>query len=193
MTMRTVLLLAALLTSACGQDAPPPADPPAPAAAVAQSGCDKSAKQTIAFTAPDAADIVEARAFGPTCANAVVTLVVRGADGTPLSVFSTAHPWLVGVAADPASADAAVDNLLREWVQVKVDTTNSLPDWPQRANAFKDQLGAFMTTPFDRDTYLDIRARGAPRLCFATGVSSGQCIYYDAKSGTAPKVLETGA
>jgi hypothetical protein len=136
--------------------------------------------------------VVEARAFGATCAQAVVMLIVRSADGTPLSVWSTARPWLVGVSDDPASADAAVDNFLSGWVQVKVDTTTSLPDWPQRATAFKDQLGAFMTTPFDRDSYLDLRARAAPRLCFATGVSSGQCIYYDAKSGTAPKVLETG-
>jgi hypothetical protein len=186
MILRITILLAALLTGACDQATQAPSD--TPTASAAQSGCDKSAKQIVAFTAPDAADVVEARAFGATCAQAVVMLVVRSADGAPLSVWSTAHPWL-GAGAQ-ADGDAALDSFLSEWVKVKVDTTTSLPDWPQRATAFKDQLSAFMTTPFDRDAYLDIRAKGAPRLCFATGVSSGQCLYYDVKAGAAPKVLD---
>jgi hypothetical protein len=158
-------------------------DPQAPA-----GGCDKTAYSTIAFTAPDALDIVETRSIGKDCANAVVMITIRKASGEPLWAWATTHGWLGnGAGAEPGAMDA----FLQSW-KPKVDTTAALPDWPDR-DVFKESLGAFMHTPFDRDQYLEIRGKGYPRLCHATGIESGLCVYYDPSTGAVFKVFESGA
>lgn len=185
------IFLAALLAAlaACSQPAPKEE-----AAAPAPSECNKIVKKTVAFTAPDAEDIVEARAFGADCRAGFIELTVRRADGKPLWLWGSAKSWLRIAPDQGENTDGPdpVEQFLQAWVNVGVDTTANLPDWPQRKTAFKDQLGAFMTTPFERDQYLDIRSKGVPRLCFAAGIDRGECIYYDPQTGEAAKVLETG-
>jgi hypothetical protein len=174
--------------AACGQNAPTSEE----AAATTQPGCDHIARLTVSFTAPEAADTIEAHAFGPDCHSVFVTLTLRRADGKALWIWATEKPWLqAGAQSDPDAA-AAVDQFVNELVKVRVDTTAQLPEWPQRETAFADSLGAFLSTPFARDQYLDIRNRAVPRLCFASGVAHSQCVYYDAQSGDAIKVLESG-
>jgi hypothetical protein len=188
--IRSALAAATLLMAvACSQPAPETA----PVAPLAETGCDHAVTQTIAFTAPDAADTVEARALGPDCRNVFVLVTVRRADGKPLWVWATEKPWLrlADSASDPTGANG-VQTFLNDLVKVRIDTTAQLPEWPQRTTAFADSLGAFLATPFQRDQYLDIRARAAPRLCLATGIAHSQCIYYDAQAGDAVKVLESG-
>ena len=190
---RKAALAALVLLAACAPPAPETAA--APETPLEADNCNRNAAATIAFSAPDAVDVVEAHSFGPSCDKTFVVFTVRNAEGAPLAVWSTMQPWLAPRPSAEGESKVTVemmDEFLGEWVKVKVDTTTSLPDWPQRATAFKDQLSAFMTTPFSREEYLDIRARGAPRLCFATGVSSGQCLYFDARNGAAPKILDTG-
>jgi len=58
---------------------------------------------------------------------------------------------------------------------------------------FKDDLGPFMHTPLPRDQYLDVRTKALPRLCHATGVESGLCIYYDTNSGAVFEVFQNGS
>ncbi len=188
--MKRIFVAAALaVLAACA--------PPAPkeeAAAPAPSECVKVVKKTVAFTAPDAEDVIEARAFGADCRAGFIELTVRRADGKPLWLWGSAKSWL-RIAPDQgedANAPDPVEQFLQAWVNVGIDTTANLPDWPQRKTAFKDQLGAFMMTPFERDQYLDIRTKAAPRLCFAAGIDRGECIYYDPQTGEAMKVLETG-
>jgi hypothetical protein len=180
--------LAFLTLAACGasqQTAETPSAAPV-------AGCDRSATQVIAFTAPDAQDLIETRSFGPDCGNAVVMILVRRADGAPLYAWSTAKPWPSDRAGGPVNGES-MQNFLQQWGMVSVDTTMALPDWPQRQQAFTEQLGAFMSTPFVREEYLDIRRKALPRLCFATGIESGTCIYYDAQANSAAKVLDTGS
>jgi hypothetical protein len=84
-----------------------------------------------------------------------------------------------------------MDAFLDNW-NVRIDTTASLPDWPQRERVFTDQLGAFERSPFDRDAYIEIRNKAYPRLCYATGIESGECVYLDTASGAVLKVYESG-
>lgn len=182
-------LALSLLTSACGA---PQTEAAAPSAAGGATNCDRTATHVVAFSAPDAEDVVEARSFGPECRDAVVMIIVRRADGAPLYAWSTARHWVSDRAAGITTGEQ-MQNFLQEWTQVSVDSTMALPDWPQREQAFTDNLGAFMSTPLPREQYLDVRGRGAPRLCFATGIESGTCIYYDPQSRAAEKVLETGS
>jgi len=184
------LALAALASFALAGCAPPPAKP-ATASAAAADGCNLTHRTSAAFTAPDAADIVETRSIGASCADAVVVITVRKATGEPLWAWASPHPWLGPSAGEGAPEAAAMDAFLTGW-RAKVDTTAGLPDWPER-DVFRDSLGAFMHTPFERDQYLDIRAKALPRLCHATGVESGVCIYYDPASGSVSEVFQSGA
>jgi hypothetical protein len=164
----------------------------APPTETAQQGCERTATQVVAFTATDAQDLVETRSFGPDCRNAVVMIIIRRADGTPLYAWSTAQPWVADRTVSVTTGEQ-MQNFLQRWAQVSVDSTLALPDWPQRQQAFTEQLGAFMSTPLPREQYLDVRSKGAPRLCFATGIEGGTCIYYDAQANTSLKVLDTGS
>lgn len=172
--------------AACGQTSS------APEEAAADVGCEHVASQNVAFSAPDAADTLEARAFGPDCHSVFVTLTLRRVDGRPLWIWATEKPWLQAGQQSDADGAAAVEQFVNDWVKVRVDTTAQLPEWPQREKAFADSLGAFLSTPFERDQYLDIRNRAVPRLCFASGVARSQCVFYDAQSGDAIKVLDSG-
>jgi hypothetical protein len=187
------VLAAILALGGCGPSKP--VDPAGVAnTASARDGCALTAREPVAFTGPDAQDVVEARAFGPDCRNVFVMLTLRAADGRPLWIWATAQPWLppqTEESVDPA-ASGVIEQFLADWAKVKVDTTQSLPDWPQRETAFTDKLGPFLSTPFTRDRYLEIRAKAAARLCYATGIGRGECIYYDAESGSAQKVLDSG-
>ncbi len=158
----------------------------------ATAGCDLTATQIVAFTAPDAQDLIETRSFGPDCRNAVVMITIRRTDGAPLYSWSTAQPWVADRTVSSTNGEE-MQNFLQHWAQANVDTTLAMPDWPQRQQAFPDQLGPFMSTPLPREQYLDVRSKGLPRLCFPTGIDSGTCIYYDAQANAAVKVLDTGS
>ena len=180
---------AALLALALGACGAPSQNAAAPSAAAA-ADCNRSAHVIVPFTAADAQDIVEARAIGDDCKNAFVLMTVRKATGEPLWAWATPHPWLHG---DDSGAitQAAMDDFLKGWAKVHVDTTASLPDWPERTT-FKDDLGPYMHTPLQRDQYVDVRNKALPRLCHAIGLESGLCIYYDASSGVAFEVFQSG-
>jgi hypothetical protein len=160
--------------------------------AAAAPGCDRTATQVVAFTAADAQDLIETRSFGPDCGNAIVMITVRRTDGAPLYAWATARPWVADRTVRDTNGEE-MQNFLQHWAQASVDTTLAMPDWPQRETAFTDQLGPFMSTPLPREQYLDVRSKGLPRLCFSTGIDSGTCIYYDAQTNAATKVLETGS
>ncbi|MGE3302452.1 MAG: hypothetical protein AB7M12_05005 [Hyphomonadaceae bacterium] len=190
--VRAAALAAMLFALACS-----PAEKPAETAqsSAAPADCARVVRRTIAFTAPDAQDVIEARAIGPDCDAAVVVFSLRRADGAPLWAMARAHAWArdPGGAYAPSHDAAAMDAFLTEWANARQDTTAALPDWPERENVFKDQLGGLNATPLPREQYLDVRRQGAPRLCFAADAETIDCIYYDAQKGEARKILEIGS
>jgi hypothetical protein len=193
--MKSTHLLVALslfaLTACGGQDA---SAPESEAAASGAATCEYRAQENVSFSAEDTFDVIEARAFGPDCHSVFVELTLRRADGKPLWIWGTVKPWLQQApqSANDFDGAAAVQEFVNNLVKVRVDTTAQLPEWPQRETAFADSLGAFLSTPFQRDQYLDVRNRAAPRLCFASGIARSECVFYDAQAGEAVKVLESG-
>ncbi len=159
----------------------------APAAA---ANCDKSAANVVAFTAPDAQDVVEARSIGADCAKAVIVLTVRNQKGEPVWAWASAHSWAGD--REGGATPEAMDAFLADLAKVTVDTTASLPEWPERDTVFAGELGAYMSTPYDREAYNEIRNKAYPRLCHATSMESGACVYVDTQTGVVFKVFESG-
>ena len=80
--MRFVLIAAALALSACT-----PRDNTAEHAA----GCARSATHEVTWSAEGAPDTITTRSDGPSCAQAVVTLVARNSAGDPLWAFASTY------------------------------------------------------------------------------------------------------
>ncbi len=168
---------------ACGPRTPPPV-----------AGCDMVEAHRVAFSTAatadqTAGDTIEARSFGPDCANAVVSLVVRAGDGAPLYAFAAPGAWTfpetVLAAADPEAEAQAMRALLRRWARTAVATTADEPRWasiasgPAPAPPAEEALQAPWSTTFDAATFADIRARALPMACFETSPDSAQCVYWE--------------
>jgi len=143
--------------------------------AAATSSCDARAEKPWA---PDAARTftAEAIAFGPDCAKAVVTLVVRSSDGAPVLAWSASAQDIIGLydAADAAAMKAA----LADWIDPAnntLDAASSLPAWTQGRAAPGAEGEEFPFHPeswLDQPTYEQIRKENAPLFAFAQGRES---------------------
>jgi hypothetical protein len=174
--MRRIFLgAAALLLSACGQ--------PAQIASTQQAECVRSAIHQVVWTNQDAPDTITARAEGPSCVQAIVSLVVRNASGDPLWQFiSTYHDMTAGGVA-PADAPAVsreqVDRFLAGWANVTVQTSAQLPEWRAGATSVGSNGGLIYSTAFSRETYEALRQRGLRMICYAAAVDATQCLVID--------------
>lgn len=130
----------------------------------------------------------EAYSNGATCADAVVTIVVRAqrrilwADARPASQLMTFVD-----AKTPAQMNAA----LRDWLEQThpFKSTGDLPAWKRGADA-PNMLGEFPFYPeadVDQATYEQIRAEKQKIFCYVQGMESMACIAI-AKDGAARKV-----
>jgi len=159
----------------------------------ASASCAHSATHQITFSDPAAFDTVTARAEGPTCAQAVVTLVVRNANGDPLLSFASTFTEMNGGPGAHAG-DADVDRFLSGWADVTLKNTGDLPEWRADAASLGASVeGMSYATPFDRGTYEQLRLRNLPELCFAAGAESSQCIIMDPASSTPSRIVSFGA
>lgn len=163
--------LSAACVAACAPGAGPAKTPPSGACA------DAVARATIAFTAPDAKDVVEARALGPKCESAAVVWTLRAADGALLHV--QAAPY-VHIAQPKDAADVReLQAFLDRWVSVTVDDTSQSPAWPAGADVLPEDAGAGAGSPLLRDTYEAVRTAKLARLCLITAHESFSCLFYD--------------
>ncbi|MGE3930239.1 MAG: hypothetical protein AB7G05_08745 [Hyphomonadaceae bacterium] len=179
-----------LLAAACSQDS----QNAAPQAAA----CALEAQRTIAWTGAEAADVVAARAEGPSCTQAIVTWSVRRASGDPLWAFSATYHDMVsgGAGAEglpPASAEE-VQRFLDAWAEVSVNSSADLPAWPEAAATLGEAVeGVAYYTDLDRDAYEDLRQRNLPQLCFAASAESARCLVIDPYSGAPLAIVAYGA
>lgn len=170
--MRAWVLAGALALTACNQTSAPEEDPLA-----SVRGCDAVATSPWA---PEGggAFAVEAASFGPDCARAVATLVVRDAQGKV--IWSEAYPAESVMVLAPAQTPDAMQSALADWVNSSnhtIATTSALPDWP--AGAAMPVSGEFPFYPeqgWDRDTYLALREADVPVLCYVQGMESQACL-----------------
>lgn len=181
--MRTFLVGSfALLAAACTST---------PTETAATEGCTRTATHEAAWSNEAAPDIVGVRAEGPTCAQAIVTFVVRNAEGDPLWTFaSTYYDMTIGGRSDGRPvAPEAVDGFLASWADVTLNRSGALPEWREGAESLSSAAeGMSYFTELDRETYEGLRARNLPQLCFAAAVEATQCLVIDPMSG-APIVI----
>jgi len=177
--MRLALfVLAALALSACGQQRQ---------TASTGDGCAHSATHDVMWTSTSARDVITTRSEGPSCAQAVVTFIVRNAQGDPLWAFASTYYDLTagGIPPEgaPAVADAQMDEFLAGWANVTEMRSGELPEWRADAETLSASAQTFSyDTPFDRETYEMLRARNLPMICYAASVEGTQCLIIDPAS-----------
>lgn len=170
--MRALLIAIAVIAAACS--------PKAPADAPLGADCNHAVSRTVAFTAAEAKDTVEARSIGDTCNTAVVVWTLRDATGKPLWTHSAPYAWL-SAPTDPRSV-AEMLTFLERWAGVAIDDTSASPAWALESEGGPEGWGASGGSMFTRNTYETIRTARLPRICVPTTSERYQCIFYDAQA-----------
>lgn len=166
--------IVALCLSACGQTQQ----------AAQAPGCAHDATHQVEWSRPGAQDVITASSAGPSCAQAVVTLVVRNVDGDPLWAFASTYYDMrfggVPPEGAPEVSDDEMNAFLSGWSQVTLQRTGELPEWRRGAATLSESASTFAyATPFDRDVYGQMRTRDLPMICYAAAVESSQCLIID--------------
>ena len=183
--LRLAIAALVLTLAACGQPAPQ------------QAGCVRSATHDVVWSQTGAPDVITASSQGPICAQAVVTLVVRNAEGDPLWAFASTYYDMTagGVPPDgaPPVTQAQMDTFLSGWADVTASRTSTLPQWREGVATLTESASTFAyETPFDRDTYEMLRARDLPMICFAAAVEGTQCLIVDPATQAPAKMVAYG-
>jgi hypothetical protein len=139
------------------------------------------------WTSGSAPDVITARSDGPTCAQAVVTFVARGADGDPLWAFASTYYDMTmgGIPPEgaPAVSNQQMDEFLAGWANVTTMRTGDLPEWREGVATLTESATTFAyDTPFDREVYETLRTRNLAMICYAAAVEASQCLIVDPAS-----------
>ncbi len=131
----------------------------------------------------------EAYSNGATCAGAVVTVVVRAANGHVLwaEALMAEHLMTFADAKTVSKMNTALGETLAQSQTFK--STGDLPEWKKGAEA-PSPLGEFPFYPdqgVDQETYAKIRAEKQAVFCYVQGMESMACVAI-ARDGTATKV-----
>lgn len=166
MIRRLLIALACVAASAC-----------APRQA---ADCTLSFDREIAFTAPDATEIVTARSLGTSCEKTVGLYTITSADGHPLWSWTAPMSQAFGETFVGAEQEA-MRAFLERWSQPRIERTSAAPAWPLPENA---------DTTLDRLTYEDIRARDLPMLCHLSGTGVEVCVFWEPAAAGAGHFLD---
>ena len=184
-----VFTLAALALSACGQQQQSSSAPSA--------GCAHEATQRVTWSDANAQDTITTRSEGPGCSQAIVLFVARNAEGDPLWTFSSTYYDLTSGGVPPEGAPAVtneqVQAFLADWANVTVNTSNALPEWREGVATLTESASTFAyDTPFDRETYEALRARGLRMICYAAAAEATQCLVVDPASNAPTMIVAYG-
>jgi hypothetical protein len=182
--MRFLALVAFTLLGACG------------GAPSVDAGCSRSARHEIAWSNAGARDVVAAYAEGPTCAQAIVTLSIRNAEGDPLWAFASTHLAMqAGDGALPEAATAVsaekMDAFLANWANLSVQKSSTLPQWRDGDATLTAETFSYHTD-FDRAAYEMLRTRDLAMACYAAGVETVACLVVDPFSHAPAQIVAYG-
>lgn len=187
--MRVLLTSLALLSlTACSR----------PAETQTASGCARGATHEVAWSNASSPDVVTATSSGPTCGQAVVTLVLRRANGDPLWAFASTHYTLNAGDSPPpeglpAVSDADMDRFLAGWADLTEMRSGELPEWRADAASLTESATTFSyDTPFDRDVYENMRGRNLPMVCYAAAAEGSRCLIIDPATGGPTEMVAFG-
>ncbi len=116
---------------------------------------------------------IEAFAHGPSCAKAVVTLVIRNKVGNPLFMQAHDTAFLMNFTLAPAANAKALGTTLKDWISGGGFMTSA------------DKLVVDGEFPFmvdegvDAATLAKYRKAKLPLFCYIQGMESGNCLVLD--------------
>jgi hypothetical protein len=182
--MRTsiIALVAVAWASACDSKAPETIAV-APASPTTEA-CTSPVTREVALTAPDARDVLEAQVIGAVCEKASLLITLSKSDGHLLWSYAVrAEDTCAFVPADdskPVDPKTAMDAFLASIIKdARLETSSLAPDWPEGDERPQDETGLFHTTPFLRETYLQMRTKSTPTLCVQAHQGTSVCAIYD--------------
>lgn len=186
--MRILLLAAALTLGACS---------PASTSEQSASACTRVATHDVTWSSESSPDTITTRSDGPTCAQAVVTLVARNAAGDPLWTFASTYYDMTAGGIPPEGAPAVtneqMDAFLTGWADVTLQRSGELPKWREGVATLSTSASTFSyDTPFERETYEMLRARDLQMICYAAAVEATQCLIIDPASHAPTMIVAYG-
>jgi hypothetical protein len=163
------------------------------------SACARTQTHALMWSSQTDADVVSASSQGPSCEQAVITLVVRTASGDPLWTFSNTYYDLHtgGVAPAGVTAPAVTVEEMEKFLQSLANVTqmrsSQLPDWAQGAAGPADPARTLhYSSTYQRDAYEALRASDRALLCYAAAAETTQCLIIDPASNAAHIVVAFG-
>ena len=161
------------------------------------AGCMRTATHEVTWTYADAADVITTSSQGPTCQQAVVTLVVRNASGDPLWSFASMYYGMRFGGLPPENAPSVpvedMEAFLASWADTTTMRSGELPQWNEDEDAPAAADSAFTyETPLDREAYRTQRDRNLPMICYAAGVETTQCLIAPPGSRTPSMIVAYG-
>jgi hypothetical protein len=162
---------------------------------LAASGCAREARHEITFSDPSKPDIVTARAEGPSCAQAIVTLTIRNADGDALWAFADTYQHMIAGDApiEPAPKPEDVERFLKSWADVTLAKTSALPEWREGDEHLTGgDSGMSYSTALGREAYEELRKRDLNEACYAIHVEGSECIVMDPFAHTPISLVRFG-
>jgi hypothetical protein len=152
--------------------------------------CTAPVRREIAFTAPDAKDILEIIAVGTDCKQSSVVASIRSASGTLLwSRAETAQMTMVFAEADQSgeTPEHALQTQMKGWTEsVDIGTSDGAPEWKEGEPRPTEPTGLFIGTEFPREQYLEVKAAKQRMLCHMIYMLRTQCLVYYPGDGGAP-------
>lgn len=160
------------------------------------AGCAREITREVAWSGA-APDRITASSSGPSCLQSFVTLSIRAANGDTLWVHAAPYYDMVAGGAPPPDArpisTAQMDTFLNGWAEPTLGRSSTLPQWREGIATLTESAATFSyDTPFDRETYEQLRARDLPMLCYAAAAEASQCLIVDPFSGAPTMIVAYG-
>lgn len=161
--------------------------------------CTRTATHGVIWSDQSEADTVSATSQGPSCAQAVVTFIVRNSHGDPLWSFANTYYDLHVGGVPPTGVtppDVSIEDMekfLQSFAAVTTMRSDQLPDWAPGATGPADATRPFhYSTAYSRESYAALRAGNRPLICYAAAAEATQCLVIDPTSNAAAVIVAFG-
>lgn len=148
----------------------------------------------VAFTAPDAKDVLQVVAIGTSCEQASLLTTIRTAKGDLVWSRAEASQQAMSFGEATANGDTpqkALQETTKQLVDLaEVTTSAEAPDWKEGDPRPTELSGLFIGTKYLRDEYLAERTANRRMLCHMIYALSTQCIIYIPNDGAAGHATE---
>jgi len=165
--------------------------------AAERAGCARTATHEVSWSSAEAPDVITATAEGPSCAQAVVTWVLRDAGGDPLWAFASTYFKMTrgGVPPEgaPEPSGEEIDRFLAGWADATEIRTSQLPVWRAEAATLTESAATFAyETPLAREGYEMLRERDLAMLCYQAALEATQCLIIDPSTHAPAMIVAYG-